>query len=340
MSHGPVRLIRALLACALLACPAVAVRAHAQQVVDGFRVTDAQCAALPELDRKLQAIDACKKGATAKPRAIKSCMTWWKGWPAACMAPPTCTAQVDTYYAHLTGAMAFADRTKIFKTAGLANAVNGQIRNSCAARKLAAATPEKPAFKTGLGDDIDELVAKSPTLLANLRKIGADKIRYGTSGGGTYWDPTAKEMVIDPDNKTNTKWMLGLLAHESGHAFYKRTDPYRRGMKREEFIKRYTNDSLRNEGAATLMNVKVFEEMKAAGVDIDIVSSREANKSKYREIAKKYPKNPARARNEIAEIFRHNEFPSGAHNAGKDYEKMYNEQAAYQYDKKYGRKKR
>lgn len=343
-------LLRAVLATAALACAAISA-AGEQRAAVGFTPTAAQCAALPELDARIQAITSCKKAAAgAKVTAVRPCVDWWLGWLASCLAPPECHTQVGAYYSHLTGAMALKDRSAILKTAGLAEAVNGQLRISCAATAAPAKPPpaakppagkppavKPPAITTGLGADVDKLVEKSPTLLANLKRIqGFGTIKYGEAGKGTYWDPNTKTMVIDPNQKGDALEVVTSLAHESGHALY-RQPPVSGRLSREEFIKRSTSESLKNEGEATLVNIKIQQELAKQKVDIT-VAGRQIDK--FAAIAKKYPaaKDRDKARQEIAELFRKGESPS-TDGSDRSYEEVYGEDYGKIYDRYYAKKK-
>ncbi len=114
---------------------AVLLSAGSSAFASTFRATPAQCSNLPELDRRLKAIESCQK-ANPKVRTtfVKSCMSWWTGWPGECMLPPACRSQADQYYALLTGPMGIRNRSAVFSGTGRANAINSQIRAGCATK--------------------------------------------------------------------------------------------------------------------------------------------------------------------------------------------------------------
>lgn len=205
-----------------------------------------------------------------------------------------------------------------------------------AAKAAPAATPaaappatpeapvEKPAVTTGLGEDVDRLSSKSPTLVDNVKTMQKDgwTIEYGPAGGGSFCDSTAKKIVIDQNEKNDAPTVVQTLAHESGHALYKQ-DPYvdGNGRSREEFVSKNTMRLLKDEGEATLVNIKVRDEIVAnGGKDIGVAGSRSWT---YTQIAKKYPdpKDRDKARTEIANEFADNENPST--DASKTYRQYY-----------------
>lgn len=196
-----------------------------------------------------------------------------------------------------------------------------------------AATPQKAGPKTGLGDDVDEIAGKSPTLTANIEKLQAEgwTIEYGEAGKGSYCDKDAKRIVIDSNEKGNAAGITQTLAHESGHALYT-ADPYVgvEGNTRDEYARKNGNSDLKDEGEATLTNAQVRKEINdAGGPDIGIAG---ANADKYQEIADKYPDAADRdkARQEIADVFADNEHPST--DPDKTYREYYERWHKEQYD--------
>lgn len=185
-----------------------------------------------------------------------------------------------------------------------------------------------PAVSTGLGEDIDAIAAKSPTLQKNLAALkGKVDIEYGTAGGGTFYDPNGvprPKIVVDPNEAGDPASVVQSLSHESGHALYTQ-DPYvpPDGLTKEEYVAKNVNRNLKDEGEATLTNAQVRNEiLENGGPDIGIAGS---HTEEYDAIAKKYP-DPAdrdKARQEIGDIFADGETPSGDENAGKSYRDYY-----------------
>jgi type VI secretion system secreted protein VgrG len=187
---------------------------------------------------------------------------------------------------------------------------------------------------SGLGSKVDDLMKKSPTLAKNIQDVkkAGFSIRYGEPGKGTFMDPETKEIVVDPDSKGNTADIVQSLAHETGHALYTQ-DPEvpMDGLTKDEYVKRNTMRHLKDEGEATITNMKVREEiMKATGkdasgadaVDIGVAG---AQSKKYLELYKKYPdpKDRDKLREEIGKVYAKGETPSGEDNKGLNYEDYY-----------------
>jgi type VI secretion system secreted protein VgrG len=166
---------------------------------------------------------------------------------------------------------------------------------------------------TGLGQDVDALAAKSPTLQGNLERLQAEKwtIEYGTAGKGSYCDRDAKTIVIDASEKGHPEQVIQTLAHESGHALYT-PDPYvaPTGLSKQEYVAKNINSALKDEGEAALTNAQVRQEiLNNGGSDIGIAG---AQSSKYEELAAKYPDAADRdlARQKIGDLFADGERPS------------------------------
>ena len=208
------------------------------------------------------------------------------------------------------------------------------VKVACKVKK--ALTP-KPVT-TGLGKAVDDLVAKSPKLSENLRKLdGKCDIVYGEAGKGTYYDSTAlprPKIVIDPNDKDKPEAVVQSLAHESGHALYTQ-DPYipPDGLTKDDYVAKNVNRNLKDEGEATMTNAEVRKEiLDNGGPDVGVAG---AQSEKYKEIAEKYPDPTDRdkARQEIGDAFADGETPSGDQNAGKTYRDYYGESYADHYDK-------
>ena len=166
---------------------------------------------------------------------------------------------------------------------------------------------EKPApanptngMSTGLGSAVDQIVAQSPTLQADLTKLQEEgwSIEYGTAGGGSWADRGTRTIVLDSNLRNTPKTATQALAHEVGHARY---------AYRPDFSSRsaYVNGALADEGAATLKNIQVQREIIANGEpDIGIAGSA-ANHAAYEAAYEQYLKdgNEVAARQSIGAIF-------------------------------------
>ncbi len=162
---------------------------------------------------------------------------------------------------------------------------------------------------------IKELMQKSPTLMNNLAALRSKGwlLEYGEEGGGSYANrnSTPKKIVIDQLELNDPKSFVQTLAHESGHAMYE-PDQYipPNGLSREQYVNANAAISLKDEGEATLVNMKIREEILAnGGEDIGIAGTQQAS---YQKIYDEYKIHQDReaAREDIGYIFAMNERPS------------------------------
>lgn len=186
---------------------------------------------------------------------------------------------------------------------------------------------------TGLGDDVDALAAKSPTLQKNLQKLSADRwqIKYGVAGKGSYCSKRTKEIVIDPNSKGDPQGIVQTLAHESGHALYQ-ADPYvpPTGLTRQQYIDMNTKSALKDEGEATMMNCQIRKEIRNnGGPDIGVAGTQAAD---YAKVYDKYSASADRAkgRQEIGALFADGEHPST--DPSKTYRQYYEQPYADFFD--------
>ncbi len=134
----------------------------------------------------------------------------------------------------------------------------------------AAPSPKTPV-STGLGESVDDLVGKSPTLEADIEKLKESgwEIEYGAPGKGSYaWregDPPL--IVLDGNLKGDPEQAVQVLPHEVGHATYTYTPDYSSNAA-------YVNGALAGEGAATMKNIQIQREILAnGGPDIGIAGT-------------------------------------------------------------------
>ena len=179
-------------------------------------------------------------------------------------------------------------------------------------------TSSSPAVVTGLGDDVDRLVAKSPSLQKDVRKLKEDGwvIEYGPEGGGSYADRTASPpaITIDGSEKGYPEVATQSLAHEVGHAAYPYAADY---SSRIAFV----NGALADEGAATINNIKVQREiLSSGGPDIGIAGNG-ANHAAYNAACDQYVAdgNAIAARNAIGAKFGTGEITSNTAQSYADY---------------------
>lgn len=179
-------------------------------------------------------------------------------------------------------------------------------------------TPEEEGL--GLGEDVDAMIANSPTLTSNIEQLQEDgwTIRFGESGAGSFCDKEAKTIVIDVDSAGDTTDITQTLAHETGHALYE-ADPYVDfgDLSKEEYVDVNVNSALKDEGEATLMNLQIRQEILDAtatadseGTDIGVAGAASAQ---YIEAYEQWDGEGRDAmRQQIADIFAHGEHPSTA----------------------------
>lgn len=150
--------------------------------------------------------------------------------------------------------------------------------------------------KSGLGESVDSLVEKSPTLQKDLDELKKDgwEIKYGEAGKGSSANREAKVITLDGNLKSNPRETVQVLSHEVGHAKYPFTPDYSsKGA--------YVNGTLADEGAATMKNIQVQREIIAnGGPDIGIAGNS-ANHGVYNGAYDQYLKdgNAAGARQTI-----------------------------------------
>jgi type VI secretion system secreted protein VgrG len=127
----------------------------------------------------------------------------------------------------------------------------------------------KSSIKSGLGEKVDALIEKSPTLKKDLKDLQDDgwTVKNGDPGKGSYADRASKTIVLDGNLQNDPNALVQTLSHEVGHAQY----PYVADMSSRA---NYVNGALADEGAATLKNIEVQREIMAnGGPDIGIAGS-------------------------------------------------------------------
>jgi len=192
-------------------------------------------------------------------------------------------------------------------------------------------------FGTGLGKGVDDIVKQSPTLRGQLDKIADEEwtVRYGPAGGGYEADSVKKVVTIDPklmgDGTTSANVVMQ-LAHEVGHSVYKE-DPYVApdGRTKDEYVQQNTMRHLKNEGAATVNNLIIRNEVLGAkGPDIDVAGQQS---EKYKALYAKYPdpKDREKLLQEVGQVYAKGETPSG-NSGAKNYEDYYSKEYKSMYD--------
>lgn len=181
---------------------------------------------------------------------------------------------------------------------------------------------------TGLGSDVDDLVALSPSLSAKVDGLLQDGWTIeGRDGGGSATNRAEKTMYIDTSEGRSAEDQVRSLSHEAGHAAFD-TGPAvpPDGLTREEYIEANTNQRVRGEGEATLSNIEARNEIAAnGGPDIGI-SGNSDNHADYQRSYEDYQRTGDReaAREEIGGTFLDGETTSTTNESYRDfYERQY-----------------
>ncbi len=172
------------------------------------------------------------------------------------------------------------------------------------------------SIKTGLGEDVDKLAGKSPSLQAEMKKLkdAGWQTKYGASGGGSYANRKDKVITLDGNLKGNSVATTQTLAHEVGHASY----PFKEDNSSKAA---YVNGTLADEGAATLNNIKVQREIITnGGTDIGIAGNG-TNHAVYNKAYDQFLKdgNADAARQAIGAQFGKGEVTSNTHQPYAEY---------------------
>jgi len=190
-----------------------------------------------------------------------------------------------------------------------------------------------------LGSQVDALAAKSPSLSRDVQTLSSQgwKVRYGTAGEtGSYTDIVHNTIVIDPKYQADPVQSARELSHEVGHAMNPPPPATFSGLTRAEFIAKNTEATLRWEGAATLNNAQVRDELLAnKQPDITIAGSQSAQ---YDAIYKQYKAGKLtrqQAEQQIAQLYGAKETNS---HTNLNYKTSYEQHFAKEWDKYYANK--
>jgi type VI secretion system secreted protein VgrG len=151
--------------------------------------------------------------------------------------------------------------------AGSPTPSNSGSASSASGSQVSGSGQASTGVKTGLGDKVDALAAKSPTMQQELQKVRDDgwTIQYGPAKAGST--ATAKivngvqkggTIIIDGQYANNPNLAAGALAHELGHA----TNPINSSILTQANC---VNSYLTNEGTATLSNIQASKEIANNG---------------------------------------------------------------------------
>jgi hypothetical protein len=195
--------------------------------------------------------------------------------------------------------------------------------------------PPPPKPTTHLGSDVDAVASRSPTLsrdLETLRKQGWT-IQYGAVGSGGFTDYNKKQITIDGGQKNDPRNASSALAHEVGHVLSPPRTTGPQGMTRAEYIAKNVDATLDSEGAATLKNLEVRDEVKTSGGPSMIVPG--AHVADYEAIYKEYKDGKitrAEAEHRIGQIYADGETGS---KSKRKYREIYSKAYGDDWDSRY-----
>lgn len=131
--------------------------------------------------------------------------------------------------------------------------------------------PETEPVTTGLGPEVDELVAESPTLTAKVRKLLADgwTIGYADIDARGLTNRARKVIELDVQNRDDPLLTTAVLAHEVGHASAPEYAPVTSlpepGETYAEWFRRHLTQRYENESNAQLAKADARREILDRG---------------------------------------------------------------------------
>ena len=214
----------------------------------------------------------------------------------------------------------------ITMTAGEININSPLVKINCPAgpAMTVAAPDSKGNVQSGLGQNVDDIAGKSPTLQKDMQELkeAGWTTQYGPNGQGSHANRDSKVITIDGNLKNDPAQATQVLAHEVGHAKY----DYKPDFSSKQS---YLGGAMADEGAATMKNIEVRREILANGGPDIKIAGNSANHPSYNAAYDQYLKdgNAAAARDKIGTAFGNGERVSGATNP------TYNEYYGGWYDK-------
>lgn len=185
-----------------------------------------------------------------------------------------------------------------------------------AGASAAAVESATNSVNTGLGDGVDRLARKSPSLRGDMKNLKDHgwRVLYGEPGGGSYANREKQVITLDGNLKANPVDATQTLSHEVGHAMY----PYKEDDSSREA---YVNGALADEGAATMNNIKIRREILANGGQDIGIAGNSANQSAYNTAYDTFLKdgNAKAARQAIGAQFGEGEITSNTHQPYAEY---------------------
>lgn len=167
------------------------------------------------------------------------------------------------------------------------------------------------------------IIHESSILNAIYRDLDRRHYRfvYGPAGKGTYIDREAETVTIDKNAEAHPEELVGLLAHEFGHARYTPKILHPEDFpKEDDFVRAQVKDNLLDEGEASMVAVQAAGELHAKKVEVDVPG---VHHDEYVQIFAEFLKTKDRktACEKIGAIFGSGENPSN--DPADTYEKYY-----------------
>ncbi|GAB2539523.1 hypothetical protein GCM10027167_50380 [Nocardia heshunensis] len=165
-----------------------------------------------------------------------------------------------------------ANRDGVVALAAATPSSTAQPPSSTSRISTSTAAPRGPPIPRP--DVLDEatwqILSKSPTLMRDWRTLFSDKgwklVANDAGAGSRTVKGVEKTIWLDPDLKGHTLGQAQTIVHEIGHAMYEE------GVLEYSSREAYVASVLKDEGAATLYNIVVAQEIRSVmGPDIGIV---------------------------------------------------------------------
>lgn len=190
--------------------------------------------------------------------------------------------------------------------------------------------PKKAPWSPGLGSEVDQIIALSPTLQRDIEKLRSKgwKFDYQKANSGSKTDRPAKDVRIDGKWSEDPKEAFRALVHEVGHATY----PYVANYSSKSA---YVEAALRDEAAALMKNIQIQREvLSAARGKFDIgINAMAENHSIYNAAYDQFLRDgdAEKARSAIALTFGREKTRSLKSGAHITYEEYYGEAYVYSH---------
>lgn len=180
-------------------------------------------------------------------------------------------------------------------------------------------------IESGLGPDVDAQVNRSPTLRQDWEQLSDDNWRMenGDPGAGSRCDTENKVITLDPNLANDPNAGAATVAHEIGHASGPGVDPDPSNFSNpDDYADHMTDQSLTDEGRATLKNGQARQEILNNGGDDIGYPGNPNNTPAYDDIVQRVNNGeltPEQGASEIGKIYDNGETVSGTNQTYGDY---------------------